>query len=138
MDVDRLPPASLRRRAAPPLLLRGALLIVLGSCAWTAPGDPGAPPDDWRTVDVGGFATLQVPPDAQNTSARGIDSVAGVLRGDGYEVLYDYGRYGERLDPYVNQPDHAVRNREISGKTAVDVSFRADGRPLPYARILQV
>ena len=138
MDIDRLSPESLRRRAVLSLILAGALLIFLGSCAQPVPGEPDAPSDDWRTVDVGGFATLRMPSDAQDTGARGIDSVAGVLRGDGYEVVYDHGRHGERLDPYVNQPDHAMRTREISGKAAVDVSFRAKGRPLPYARILQV
>jgi len=61
-----------------------------------------------------------------------------VLRGDGYEIVYDHGRFGERLESYENQPEHVAHERQVAGKPAVQVSFRADGRPLPYSQVLQV
>lgn len=125
-----------RRSAPPPLLLAVALPLLLIGCA--APAQSNTPREGWRTIDVGGSATFQVPPGARNTGAHGIDSAAGVLRGNGYEVVYDHGPFGERLESYENQPEHVARDRQVSGRPAVEVSFRADGRPLPYSRVLQV
>jgi hypothetical protein len=94
-------------------------------------------PDDWQAVRVGDGAALAVPADATEQPLQPIDSVIGMLRGDGYEVVYDFGRSAEDLTLYEQEPGFHSRPRTVDGRPAVEVGFRRDQGPWRVVRILQ-
>jgi hypothetical protein len=75
---------------------------------------------------------LSVPPDARHAGGTPIDSKAGVVNGDGYQITYDLGRFGERLDRAQAQP------RTIAGRPGIEVAFAPEDEPFAWARIAQV
>ena len=95
-------------------------------------------PAGWSAIRVGDAVTLAVPPDAREQKAQPIDSIVGILLGDGYEVIYDYGRYGGRLSAYKDRPGYKARTRSVYGRVGTEISFQADGQPWGVVRILQV
>ena len=95
-------------------------------------------PEGWRSIQLGDAVTMAVPADARDQGMRPIDSIFGVLRGDGYEVIYDYGRFGEDLAGYQAQTGYKRLNRKIDGRAASEVSVTTDSTPRGLVRILQV
>jgi hypothetical protein len=120
-----------------------ALLIASLSmaCGGVGPTDPPGQsmsiPQGWRTVDLPAVS-FAVPGDAQAAAVQPIDSVVGILRGAGYELIYDYGRAGESLTDNRQEPEFAMRERTIDGRPAVEVSFASTGQPWGFVRLLQV
>lgn len=101
-------------------------------------GDIVTTPAGWRPVKLGDAVTFAVPPDARDQDVQPIDSIFGIIRGDGYEVIYDYGRSGEQLSAHEGQLGYTRRSRSVDERTGVEVSFQADGKPWGVVRILQV
>ena len=64
--------------------------------------------------------------------------MVGILRGSGYELIYDYGRAGESLDDNRHEPGFLRCTRTIDGRSAVEVSFTPAGQPWSAVRLLQV
>ena len=95
-------------------------------------------PEGWRAVRVGDGAVLSVPSDAVEQSLQPIDSVIGVFHGDGYEVVYDFGRSAEDLGLYTDEPGYTSRNRTVDGRPGVEVTFETAGPPSRVVHILQV
>jgi hypothetical protein len=94
-------------------------------------------PTGWRVIRLGDAAALAVPPDAHDLSVQPVDSIFGVLRGDAYEVMYDYGRSGEQLAAYEDRPGYTRRSRTVDGRAGTEVSFQANEKPRGVIRILQ-
>jgi hypothetical protein len=122
--------------------VQGASLLVLFSaagCTETAlePRETMNTPAGWRELKVAG-ATFTVPEGARAVDVQPIDSMVGILRGEGYEVIYDYGRAGESLTDNRDQPAFAMRRRTINGRAAIEVSFKPEGSPWGFVRMLQV
>jgi hypothetical protein len=109
------------------------LTVGLGACG----GEMSSTPEGWRAVRVGDGAALSVPSDATEQSLQPIDSVMGVLHGDGYEVVYDFGRSAEDLGLYTGEPGYTSRSRTVGGRSGVEVTFEAAGSPWRVVRILQ-
>jgi len=97
-----------------------------------------AGPEGWRTIELDDAARFAVPPDAQAQDVQPLDSIFGMLRGQGYEVIYDYGRFGEDLVALEDQPGYARRARTVDGRAADDVTFRGNGAPWSTVRLLHV
>jgi len=95
-------------------------------------------PAGWRRISLNGAASLAVPPDAQDQGVQPIDSIFGILRGQGYEVIYDYGRSGEQLTMYKDEPGFISRNISVDGRPGTEVSFQGSGQPWGHVRMLQV
>lgn len=81
---------------------------------------------------------MAVPADARDQEMQPIDSIFGVLRGDRYEVIYDYGRFGEDLAAHEAQTGYNRLSRIIDGRAASEISFTTDATPRGVVRILQV
>jgi len=97
-----------------------------------------ATPEGWRTVRIGDAARLAVPPDAAAHQIQPIDSIVGVYSGDGYEVVYDYGRSAEDLGLYREEPGYAAHAREVDGRPGTEISFRGRKAPWDVIRLVQV
>ncbi|WP_309111048.1 hypothetical protein [Saccharothrix sp.] len=95
------------------------------------------PPEGWRVLRLGDAVELAVPPDAAAVEMPPVDSVFGVLRGEGYEIVYDYGRYGEDLAELRDQPGYASRERQVQERTATDIEV-AGSDPWRRVRVLRV
>lgn len=93
-------------------------------------------PEGWREITLGDAVSFAVPPDARTENARPVDSEFGVLRGENYEVVYDYGRYGEDLSALTGKPGFTRTAREVDGRAATEVAFRGDGNPWDFVRLL--
>jgi hypothetical protein len=92
----------------------------------------------WRTLNLGKHLTFAVPPDAVAVEVRPIDSIFGVLRGDGYEIIYDCGLSGEDFAALKDQPGYTQHNRRFEGRMATEVSFRSEDKAGEMVRILQI
>ncbi|XVV07699.1 hypothetical protein ACQPW3_20900 [Actinosynnema sp. CA-248983] len=95
------------------------------------------PPEGWRVLALGDAVELAVPPDAAAVDLPPVDSVFGVLRGEGYEIVYDYGRYGEDLAELRDLPGYTQRERQVQDRTATDVAV-AGSDPWRRVRVLRV
>ena len=95
-------------------------------------------PEGWRRIALDDAVRLAVPPDAQAQSVQPIDSIFGILRGEGYEVVYDYGRSGDDLSLYADEAGFSERSRDVEGRRGTEVSLREQGDPWAVVRILQV
>jgi hypothetical protein len=99
-------------------------------------GSHVVPPESWQVVDIGDVATIEVPASARDRNVQPIDSIVGILDGDGYEVLYEYGIYGR---PGVAMGAGQVsRDRTIDGRAGMETSYRTAGDPWKMVRILQL
>ncbi|KOX18416.1 hypothetical protein ADK67_37135 [Saccharothrix sp. NRRL B-16348] len=96
------------------------------------------PPEGWRVLRLGDAVELAVPPDAAEVDLPPVDSVFGVLRGEGYEVVYDYGRYGEDLADLRDLPGYTRRERQVQARTATDIAVAGAGDPWRRVRVLRV
>ncbi len=93
------------------------------------------PDEAWRVVGIGDVASLTAPPDAREQQVQPIDSVVGILGGDGYEIVYEYGRYGGR----EGRGDSAARSQAVGDRTATETSPRPTaGGPWQVIRALHV
>ena len=121
----------------------GLLVVILltGTAACgRQPNDRGSTvstPSEWHPVRVGDAAVLAVPPDAEEQRIQPLDSIVGMLVGDGYEIVYDYGRSGEDLSLYRDEPGYAEQAREVDGRSGRQVTFHPSGSPWRVVRILQ-
>lgn len=95
-------------------------------------------PAGWRLLTLDNTVSFAVPADAQSQNVKPIDSIFDILRGEGYEVVYDYGRSGEDLDAYQDQPQYTRRSREVDGRPGHEISFQPDQKTWGVVRILQV
>lgn len=96
-------------------------------------------PPEWKTVNVENVCTFGVPPDARAQEVQPIDSIFGMLRGEGYEVIYDYGNAGEDLDASKDQPGFTKSSRNVDRRAATEVSFTGEeGSLWSRVRILQI
>ena len=95
-------------------------------------------PEGWRQFKLDDVVSFAVPADASSQDIQPIDSIFGILRGEGYEVIYDYGRFGEDLAALGDQPGYTRRSREVDGQAGEEVTFRGDGNPWDVVRILRV
>jgi hypothetical protein len=124
-----------------------ALAAAAVSCSGLADGrdDPGDTmttstplPEGWQRIELDDAVSLALPPDAVAQSVQPIDSIFGILRGEGYEVVYDYGRSGDDFSLYADEAGFSRRSRDVEGRRATEVSFRGQGDPWTDVRILQV
>ena len=111
-----------------------ALLLTLAACV----ANNLTTPMGWRTLNLGKHLTFAVPPDAMAVDVQPIDSIFGVLRGDGYEIIYDYGLSGEDLAALKNQPGYTQQSRRFQRRIGTEVSFRSEQKPGGMVRILQM
>jgi hypothetical protein len=127
--------AGADRRLLVVLLL---VLVTIGACAHSEPdgGNNVTKPEGWREITLGDAVSFAVPPDAQAQEAQPVDSAFGVLRGPNYEVVYDYGRYGDDLTALADKPGFVRTTREINTGSATEVTFRGDGNPWGLVRVL--
>jgi len=95
-------------------------------------------PEGWQRIKLDDAVSLAVPPDAMAQSVQPIDSIFGILRGEGYEVIYDYGRSGDDLNLYAEEAGFSKRSLAIEGRRGTQVSFRGHGDPWTAVRILQL
>ena len=98
------------------------------------------PPRDWKMIEVNDVLTFWVPPDAEAKDLQPIDSIFGVIKGSGYEIVYDYGRFAEQIESYEERSGYSSRARIVSGQHAQEVSFQdtEENLEMPVVRILQV
>ena len=116
-----------------------AVALLPAATACLQRGDAMNTPPGWQHVKIGDSGiTIAVPPDAQAQKVNPIDSIFGNLRGTGYEVTYDYGRYGAALSDHKNEPDYEEKRRTVDGRDATEVSYTGDGSPWRVVRGLQV
>ena len=96
--------------------------------------------EGWRTVALGTVLTFRVPPLAQEKPVQPVDSLFGIVEGDGYQVVYDYGRFGERVEEYRDRPGYSISARRIGHRKAQMATFEdREANPLlPFARLLRV
>lgn len=95
-------------------------------------------PEDWQSIELEPGIGFSVPPDARHAGGTAIDSLAGILDGDGYRITYDLGRFGERLDSLAREHATALRPRDVAGRTGREVAFAPEDEPFAWARIVQV
>jgi hypothetical protein len=118
------------------------LVLLVGVVGCSTPPDPRrdvvSTTGGWRDITIGDVARLTVPGDAREQNVQPIDSIVGIVRGEAYEIVYDYGRYGERLETYDGRPGHTVEHRNVDGRTATEISFQGDRQPWSAIHILQV
>jgi hypothetical protein len=95
-------------------------------------------PEGWRQFELDHVVSFAVPADASAQDLQPIDSIFGILRGEGYEVIYDYGRFGEDLAALVDQPGYTQRSREVDGQVGDEITFSGDENPWGVVRILRV
>ncbi len=133
-----------RLRAA--LAVACAVTLAAASCSGP-PRDSGSSsmttseasfPAGWRQIQVDDDVTLAVPPDAVAQSAQPIDSIFGLLRGEGYEIAYDYGHGGDDLQVYAEEEGFTSRSREVGGRSATEIAFSGSGGPWAYVRLVRV
>ena len=129
------------RGAGPGILSIGAAALVLSAAACDGTGSEEggdvAQPTSWRVVDIGDVAVVNVPADAHDRNVQPIDSIAGIIDGRGYEVVYEYGPHG-RIGGSEKEQGHVIRDREVDGRTGTEASYRADGDPWSIVRVLQL
>jgi hypothetical protein len=89
----------------------------------------------WRELGLGSAVTFAVPRDAVAQDVAPVDSLFGVLRGEGYEIRYDYGRYGEDLTVLYEEPGYTQTTRDIDGHTAAEITYLS---PPGIVRLLSV
>jgi hypothetical protein len=126
--------------------LTAAVAVGLSSCAGSSENPGGtvstsgsAVPAEWRLIQVDDAVSLSVPPDAVAQSVQPIDSLFGMLRGDGYEIAYDYGRGGDDIEVYAEEADFHERSREVGGQRGTEISFRHSGdAPWTIVRLVRV
>ncbi len=127
------------RRLLAPLLVGGLAAVVGGCSSESADGGSAVTtPAEWRQVALGEVVTFRLPPDASAQSTQAVDSNFAVVRGEGYEVIYDYGRYGEDRAVLAEQPGYTSRTRDVDGHPGEEVTVRANGRPWNVVRLLLV
>lgn len=122
-------------------VLAGATTLLSGVSRCERPTDGGTTvttPSGWRPITLDDAVTMAVPPDATERDVQPIDSIFGLLRGPGYEIVYDYGRFGERLSDHADRPGYTHTPRVVGGRPGTEVSFRGDGHPWVKVRIIQV
>jgi hypothetical protein len=73
----------------------------------------------------------------RDRNVQPIDSIVGILDGDGYEITYEYGPF-TRVGGFGNKLDHVTRDRTIDGRTGVETSYRATDGPWTVVRVLQL
>lgn len=95
-------------------------------------------PQGWQRIELDDAVSLAVPPDAVAQRVQPIDSIFGILRGEGYEVIYDYGRSGDDLSLYADEPGFSKSSRDVDGRQGTEVSLWGQGNPWTAVRILQV
>ena len=124
------------------LLSIGAVVLVLSAAACADSGqdqesDQAARPTNGRPVAIGDVATIDVPEGARDRNVQPIDSIVGILDGDGYEIMYEYGPY-TRIGGFEEEQDLVTRDRTIDGRTGVETSYRAADGPWTVVRLLQL
>jgi len=122
-------------------LSTGAAVLLGGltSCdTSTVDRDDVTAPAGWRSFSIGDAATMAVPEDAHDAELQPFDSVFGKLEGQGYEIIYDHGRYTEGVDSYEDRPEFERSARRVDGRDGVQVSFAGDGQQWQTSRVLQV
>lgn len=95
-------------------------------------------PAGWRLLTLDNTVSFAVPADAQSQNLKPIDSIFDIVRGQGFELIYDYGRSGEDLDVFQDQPQYTKRSRKVDGRSGHEISFRPLQKPWGVVRILQV
>jgi hypothetical protein len=97
-----------------------------------------AVPAGWRLLTLDNAVSFAVPLDAQSQNVKAIDSIFDIVRGEKFELIYDYGRSGENLDAYKDQPQYTRRSREVDGQPGHEISFKPDQNQWAIVRVLQV
>lgn len=96
-------------------------------------------PAGWQTVHIDNAGAFAVPGEARVQQLQPIDSIVGQWIGDGYEVIYDFGRAGEDLDELRGKPGFRKAKRAFDGRPGVEVSHRGEaGARWGAVRIMQV
>lgn len=96
--------------------------------------------EGWKVVDVAEGLAFRVPPDAEEQNLQSVDTVADLISGPGYEIMYEYGQFGATIDQYRSQPGFAAQERFVDGRRAEQASFRAasPASELPVVHLLQI
>ena len=96
--------------------------------------------NNWKVVQIDGVLTFRIPPDAEEQNLQAVDTVADVINGPGYEIMYEYGQFGRRIGHYKSQPGYTTRERIVDGQRAQEASFRvlSQNSKLPVVHMLQI
>jgi|GEM_PF-5838290 len=78
------------RHTIPLIKITWLILLFFLSCACKNRGS------DWRKVDLGKFA-ITVPGKAEIIKIANIDSYVAKIRGNGFELMFDYGMYSPKM-----------------------------------------
>lgn len=92
----------------------------------------------WQRIEVEPGIGFTVPPDARRAHGFPVDSVAGVLDGEGYRVAFDLGRFGERLHELEGEPAFQSAKRAVAGRIGREVTFEPSDEPFACVRIVQL
>jgi hypothetical protein len=99
-----------------------------------------SPSEGWQTIALGTVLSFCVPPHAQERQTQPVDSHFGVIEGEGYQIVYDYGPFSENVDAYRDRPGYSVSKLRIGTREAKVATFEdREGNPdFPFARLLRV
>jgi len=107
-------------------IVASLLEFIIAGCA--SGGRSGSAPADWRTIGVTRVVAVQrvltfaVPPDMNEISVQGVDSLVKAYRSPTIELSLDYGRYSDPLK-YDDKPGYKRSDTVIDGRSAYIVTF---------------
>ena len=115
------------------------ILLLVSGCRERQSMSPTSV-EDWKVVQVDGALTFRVPADAEEQHLQAVDTVADLINGPGYEIMYEYGQFGATIDQYRSRPGFAAKERTVDGHRAQEASFRAatQNSGLPVVHLLQI
>jgi hypothetical protein len=107
--------------------------VALAGCGPRFGAPPEGTPPEWRQVAFAGGFAVSLPPWLERADARGIDTEVALYRGDGLELLFDYGPYGGT----PNEPAWTTEGVTLNGRRGTLAGGRW-GEPgeYPYGLVL--
>ena len=108
-----------------PLLARRSVLIstVLAILAMRlSVADEALPRGEWVELAVGHALVMRAPPGSRWVPAAGIDSLVGEIRGPGFTLQMDFGRYSNPLSDSGSMRQVQSVETRIDGRSARIVS----------------
>lgn len=66
------------------------IIFILSTCA------PAKKNEGWRKLDIGEFI-ISIPSSTEIENVKSIDSYVAKVRGDGFELMFDYGLYSPKM-----------------------------------------
>ena len=107
------------------MLVRRAILISTILAMLTKPlafADEALPRGEWIELSVGHAFVMQAPPGSRFVPAAGTDSFVGEIRGPGFTMQMDFGRYSNPLSSSESLRQVQSVETRIDGRAARIVS----------------